>query len=414
MNKCIYKLISLILVITVLFSVASCNARGIKTFQNDVSAQELIRVLVSAINDKNSVPESFSSIPENQRKDLSYSYFSEYLSIIRDLSNERGRIVSFRLLSEDEEQAYFESCSSDGIVMAELLFDEEYDSPVYIFISEDDSGKAYLSLDWIKGFVSIQRYSDYYFTMLEEGNIDGLFSLLRPGLDLDDYSDTAVYARANALVDYYETMVRSVKSQFVESLILPEHLRITIPEAFNDNTNTLSNHVVDIVLDGNSSYTITDEIPFIPDASLTSLYSDFDEVIRCGNHYSNFDLYELLGNPINISVHQLTDDELATEETNYNQKLLVNYRGVVLLFKANYNADDEWEGELNSIRFSGESSFSAGDILSIGMTRGEVLESFPYIEQTNYDFDIVGRDAAYNISIRFDEDVVSSIRIVKN
>lgn len=412
------KVLSVLLVLVVLFSASACNARGIPAFQEEISAQEMVRLIVSAINDKKNIADSFSSIPDSQKQNVTYSYFSEYISIIKEISSTRGNISSFRMLTPEEIDLYTGDYSNkagyENLVAAEFLYEQDFDTPVYFFLSQNSQGKAFLSIDWIKDYISIYSYSQYYFSMLDDSNFDGLFSLLRPGLVGEEYTDATVYSRVNALIDYYQIKVRSLRSEFNIVKLLPDQMKVVIPEVLSEDNNTLTEHEVDITLSDNDSYVIVDEIPFYPDESLLSVYKSLDEVIRCGNHYSSEELYSLFGTPINLSVYSLDEDEISTETTAYEQKLIVNYRGMLLLFKVNFTSNDEWEGQLEKIRINRDCEFSIGSSgLCYGMTLSELLELYPYIEKTNYELNYEMYGVTYTVVLIFEENVLTDIRVTR-
>ncbi len=412
MIKGLRKILSVFMVITVLLSVVSCNARGIKPFQENISSQEMIRLLVSSINDKNITAESYSSIPEVQREDITYSYFSEYLSIIRDISNRNGNVKSFRLLTQEEIVDYCGYLYNDkygSLVGAELIYANDTDDSMCIFVSEDASGKAFLSLDWIKDTISIYRYSEYYFSMMDQSNYDGLYTLLRPGLS-DLYTDTAVYSRVLALVDFYNINVRSAMRDYKICKIHPNNLKVEIPEVYFDDSGVFSNHFVEVVSVSNESYAIKDEIPFSPDVSLLSLYEESSEVVRCGRSYSSEEIMLLLGNPTNISGHELSDEEVEIFGDDYTNKVIMNYSGVLLLFRVNYTSEEgDWEGVLQTIKVLADNDYTVGSDLRVGMSKSELFEIFPYIENTDFVLGYNINGTTYEIVLTFDDDDILSI-----
>ncbi len=400
------KLVSIFLVITVLFSVASCNARGIANFQENMSAQEIIRNVVTAINDKRDTAESYSNIPESQRQGVTYSYYSEYLSIIRSMSSSRGNVNSFRLLTEDEVRSYVGDDVDypiGNIIAAELLYNQEYDTPICVFLLNDND-KAYLSVDWIKDSIAIYSYSDYYFTMLDESNYAGVASLLRPSLDSSEYTEEAVLARANALIDFYQVKVKSMRTQYEVTKFFPTYLEVNIPEVFMDDGTHISSHKVSFTEIQSETYSIFDEIPFYADDVFLSIFKDNREMLRIGEHYSSDYVYNLFGNPISVSYHNLENSD-----DDYSEIILVDYRGLILIFHANSNEDGLWEGRLVTIRVSANCIFTVGRTLSAEMQKSEVLELLPYIE--NEDFCL--RYSGFEVILRFDEDELQWIRITE-
>ena len=85
------KLLSLFLVLSITLSVCSCSflTRIRHQISNSISEQELIRLVVEAVDDGNSLSDSFAAIPEAQRVGVSFSHFKEYVDIMRKMSSAR-------------------------------------------------------------------------------------------------------------------------------------------------------------------------------------------------------------------------------------------------------------------------------------------------------------------------------------
>ena len=98
------KLLSLFLVLSITLSVCSCSflTRIRHQISNSISEQELIRLVVEAVDDGNSLSDSFAAIPEAQRVGVSFSHFKDYVDIMRKMSSARGSIDSFRILNSTD------------------------------------------------------------------------------------------------------------------------------------------------------------------------------------------------------------------------------------------------------------------------------------------------------------------------
>ena len=133
---------AVILAVAILFSLSSCNIvqRIQKRFDNrseDISKQELARLVSSAIMDKNNVADSYSSIPERQLDGMSYSIFYQYCDILRDMSSRHGNITAFRFLTAEETAKFFSDSdekagenavsmkSYAGLTLVELIYEED-------------------------------------------------------------------------------------------------------------------------------------------------------------------------------------------------------------------------------------------------------------------------------------------------
>ena len=207
------KTAALLMCIMMLFSSSACNlAEQIRnslhvriTIQHDISVQEMTRLIVSAINDKRNTADVYSQIPSDQNDGLSYSYFYEYMNILRTVSTQdnNGKVVSFRIMSDDE---CLNLLGGDlinrygQIKGAELMYSSDVEYPLYIFFSVKENGEVTLSKDWVTSIINIYNYSNHYFTLLDETNADAVKALLMPGFSGEEYTDEVVYAKAQIVV----------------------------------------------------------------------------------------------------------------------------------------------------------------------------------------------------------------------
>ena len=154
------KIVSAFLAMIMCLSFSACGIFDILQAQIDsnstksnVSVQELNRLLVNAVNHPENIANCFSAIPENQRKNLSYSYFTEYVDIIREMTKNHGTISSFRILNSTDSQAVFDEITADTVdgntvvhdfgkvIVSKLCFahDSDLASPVYVYFCQEDN-----------------------------------------------------------------------------------------------------------------------------------------------------------------------------------------------------------------------------------------------------------------------------------
>lgn len=238
--------------------------------------------------------------------------------------------------------------------------------------------------------------------MIDSENDEGLFTLIRPGLDAEIFSDEAVRAKAQEVLDYYEISVRNDLSDNMRSMVtvlLPEHIRITIPETLNSGGNRVVKHDVDIIT-SEGSYEIQDDIPIRPDITLTQVSLLGEELFTCGNTYTSTQMLDLMGESNRTTYYPSTES------------FSVYYDGLILVFDVSEYADEEdWVGVLTTIKILGDSVYTIGNELHPGMSRTEVLEMYPYLHP---DY-IVEVDNGYedcNVEISLGpDDNISYIRI---
>ena len=170
------RIVSAILAISTMLSLVSCDMFRFRAKINaePLSEQDLVRILVNAINDKKASADSYAAIPEIQRDGLSYSYFIQFVDIMTGISqsnSDNRSVSSFRLMTDaDVEDATdgFEDSYYGNIVGAELLYGEEQQScGVYLLFSEEEDGMPYLSEEWISDVIDLYNYGEHYFDMID-------------------------------------------------------------------------------------------------------------------------------------------------------------------------------------------------------------------------------------------------------
>lgn len=414
MNRSVIKkMTAVVMCITVMFSFCACNlAEQIRhrvhnriSVQGELPVQELSRLLIGAINDKRNTADAYSSIPEDQNGGLSYSYFYEYMNIMRSVSTQdnNGKVISFRVLNDTDcinligQRLYERYGTVKGV---ELLYNEEAEYPVYLFFSEDSEGKVSLSAEWITSVINIYNYGNHYFTLLESGNSDAVEALLRPGFTGDEYTESVLYAKANQLCEFYRLRVMSDSSEYEIVRLVPNQMVIRVPETIAPDGSMFENHLVTLDLQSDGTYTIEDEVNLEPDLNLVFLVRGDERLVRVGNTYTYDQLVSVMGEPPMINM----DEE--------SGMVIVIYAGVLLRFDGEIIDSTNWEGTLTSIRLIANSTYSIGYNLYVGMSRSQILTAYPFVDESEYIISINSGSRMYEVVFGFDEnDIVNTIKV---
>ena len=146
------KILAVIMCVSMLFGVvmtsAGCNlinniTEGIKATSNSLSETELARLITNAVISDKNVGDSYAKIPKSQLNGLSYSMFSEYCSILRKCSNEHGTVDSFRILNENDKNAYFTQINSiDGDYLIDINAYGDLDVVELNYVEDKAPGSA--------------------------------------------------------------------------------------------------------------------------------------------------------------------------------------------------------------------------------------------------------------------------------
>lgn len=397
------KTIALMMCTLMLFSSSACNiAEQIKsnlheriTVQSDVSVQEMTRLLISAINDKRNMADVYSQIPVDQTDGLSYSYFYEYINILRTVSTQdnNGKVVSFRIISDEECLNLLGSNLINHygqIKGAQLMYSSDVEYPLYVFFTVKDNGEVTLSSEWVTSIINIYNYSNHYFTLLDENNADAVKALLMPGFSGDEYTDEVVYAKAQMLCEFYRLRVMSNINEYEITRLVPGQMTVRIPETIAAEGDLFEEHIVSFTYI-NGVYNIDDRIDVADDINLIYLVRGDERLIRIGSDYS----YNQLGSIIGSAPSTFSYDPETCMAIVIYSDLVLRFDGVVM-------SDDDWTGVLTSMRLISSSVYSLGYNLYPGMTRTQVLMAYPSADETDYTISI----NEYEVTMVFNDDGV--------
>ncbi len=407
------RISSLIICTLFVFSFCSCNiADQIRSnlqerisVQSEINIQEMTRLLISSINDKRNTADAYSGIPEFQKDDISYSCFCEYVNILRTISTQgsKGKVRSFRIMRDEECMALLgqDLFNRYGTIKgAELLYSSEAEYPVYVFYRTEADGSVSLSRDWIISIINIYNYGHHYFSLLEESNADGVEALLSPGLLSDVYTDEVVYARAQQLCDLYRLRVMSSSSEYEITSLLPDKMTVIIPETLVPDGTSFEDHTVTISILGNGSYLIDDNISIAPDMNLIYLVQGDERLVRAGYSYSYAQIVSLLGEPSSSATY--------SEDTS----MMILYPGLLLRLDGAFDESGSFIGTLSSIRLIGNSAYSIGYNIFVGMSMTQILMLYPFADADDCSINFSGSLRSYSVTFDFDDNnIVESVKV---
>lgn len=416
---------AVILAVAILFSLSSCNIiqRIQKRFDKsseDISKQELARLVSSAIMDKENVADSYSSIPERQLDGMSYSIFYQYCDILRTMSSRHGNITAFRFLT-DEETAKFYSDSDkkagenavsmksySGLTMVELIYEEDYDkaNPCRFALQYKNGGYT-LANDYATKAVEAYDYMSHYFKMISDGNTAGLESIIKPMLTDDIYISSVVTSKASYLIDYYKLHVKSSVREYKLKTFLPTLVSYEIPETIDASGENIISRTVNLFRRNDGAFYIEDT--FVSKGNEVSFCLGETPVLHCGLTYSRADIITLLGDPV-IEMPGSSDSNGMTD-------IIMAFNGVMLRFEGTASADGTWSSArlvaISVYHNNADSPAATFDgRLFVGMNISELLLVYPMIDETGYVYTFETAEGTYKLEFEFDENKnVKKIRL---
>ena len=382
-----------------------------------VAKPELVRLIVGAVSNKSSVADCYSAIPEKQLNGISYSVFNEYVAILRSMSSKFGTVKSFRIAGRTETDSYLQRIISKAGIdtvpekygkldLIELDYGDTVKSDktkekCHFFISEDETGMAYLSKDYVTETVAAYNYLGHYFTMLENNNTDGLFSLLAPIYDSDIYINSVINAKAQYISEYYMLKVRSVRNEYIYDEITPFVVSVTIPKVIGEDGESMTNHTVTLISKGDGTYDLNDDVPWYNDSTSVGIFDSEGNAVRISDVALNDErLTALLGNPYYYRMYEPT----AAEEslTGANVKIRAVYPDIIVTILANRDDDGYWEGYVSGIVIYGD-GYTVDDLITVGMNISELLLIYPMLDEAGYTFSYSSSRFDYAVRFIFDD-----------
>lgn len=458
-----------IMVITAMMMLSGCSffdkiQKQIDPNSVKIAAPELIRLMVTGIDDPAQIADSYEAIPESQREGINYSYYVTYINIIREMSTGNGKIKSFRLMNDEDNSEHLLSVFDKFTQRTKVSLDSfdhylepygnirtvvfeygvEPDHPVYAYYSIDDDGFAKLSDEWITDVVDIYNYMQHYLGSIDEQNTDGIASLIRKssknsGTELEEKRITA---KAEYISEFYKYRVRNNVDEFRLNAANAFYTEYQIPEVISSDGNGIYTRTVSSygTHNSNNDIIIYDDIPQEADDSIAKVNISQVQSITCGLEYNYSAITRILGKPLWTYIPK--ENIQATVDSDGNEilkkRIVLSYNGLCLVFNAVYSGepdwmmdtvnmsaknyynviargDKEWVGELVSIRVvpNSKQNYSVCDI-GIGNSELDLIERFPMLDPGKYTLSFTKFAKTYNLKYTLDKDgLVDSILITR-
>ena len=391
---------------------------------NGLQVNELLDILISAMNSPSEYEEYYRRIPSAQLDQLALEEFGQYLNLLRKgiggtvnsystMSLEYVRSVKEEMMKHGDEATMF--AESSTFHWLERNDADGETRRFAILIQADQNGTPYLSRDYILAGLDLYAFTRLYYQVVEKGDVAALSELIYT--DIDD--DAIRKEKAERTIEYYDNYVQGsiddyrivgvrmdqlTLAQMVQSQESTEDLDgnvspgggMTLPTMERPSNNSgptpsprprseaggtasqMTQRYVSIVREGRSFY-IYDAIP---EQGLSDVRIMQDRNVRLilGDIYSQFQLEGYLGELESVRGHRLS-------KPYYDRDMLIElvWRDKVMtLLSSDYDMETlEGTGELIGIR-NRDPGFMLGDTFFIGMTLHELADEFMFINVRNY------------------------------
>ena len=419
------RALAVLMAIAMLFSLSSCDIvqsiqKSLDTHNEEISRQELARIVCNAIKSANDVAESYSSIPEKQLDGMSYTVFLQYCEILRGMSERHGKITAFKFLTDEETNNFFAEAdmksgsdavsmkSYTGLTMVELMYenDDDKSNPCRFALAYKD-GVYTLANDYATKSVEAYDYISHYFKMISDANTAGLESIIKPMLNDDIYISSVITSKASYLIDYYKLRVRSSVREFKLKTFLPTLVSYEIPETVDASGENIISKNVTLYRRRDGVFYIEDT--FVSKGDEVGFCLNGTPVLRCGFTYSKADIVKLFGEP----VIQMVDNSSRKGFAD----ILIAFNGVMLHFEGAPSADGTWNNArlvaISIYDYDSQTPSSTFDgRLFVGMNISELLLVYPMIDESGYVYSFETSEGTYKMEFEFDANKnVSKIRL---
>lgn len=420
------RLLVLAITVMLLTVFASCNVlKSIGQISPDkkLSEQELARLITEAVQSEASVNDSYSKIPESQLDGVSYTAFSEYVSILRSMSQKHGEVDSFRILGDEASEEYFDSImefndniksfdSYGDLDVVELCYSDDQNKDLAdasFVIKITDDGSYSLAGSYITDTILTYDFISHYFSMISIGNTDALSAILSPTYSSEIYIDSVINAKAEYIIDYYNLKVKSELADYEITCFTPVLVSYKIPKTIDSDGVSVVPHEVDLMVDKSGMFCLMDEIP-VTYTEPVYLYSEGEKTLTCGSFYTYDSIKALLGEPLYTILPDSVDHTYTGSDDSVHDVyvVIVSYNGLILRFDAEYGvgSEGEWGGILTSALLyetTEPAPYSFNSDVTIGMNMAELLLINPVLDEYGFVYTYEEADSVYKLTPEFDE-----------
>ena len=404
-----------------------------------LSTNELLDIIISAINSYTDYEEYYRKIPSAQRGDLALEEFSQYMNLLRKgvggsvnsystMSLEYVRPIVAEMSRHGEEAAAYAEASSFHWLERNTATGET--QRFSILIQVDSNQVPYFSRDYILACLDLHAFSRLYYQVVEKGDVDMLSELI-----YSDIADVEVRReKAQGTIDYYREHVQGDFDSFrlvsvrMDQLTLAQQVTVqaderteskqtpttttatTEPltptpaqmqqkqEGASASTPSTQQRYVSIVRQ-DRSYLIYDAIPE-PGLQDARVIQSRNVLLHLDDIYTQRQLEGYLGPIEAVRAWELNRSQEAFDtlvELVWEDKVLT-------LLTVDYDLESlEGAGQLVNIR-TRDPRFTLGDVLEIGMSLEAISETFLYLDVRNYSW--IDEDMTVN-RLYFNEDDTS-------
>ncbi len=393
-----------------------------------VGNSNLIRLISSCLTDSSQIATVYSSVPNHQLDGMSIADFEEYIGVLARLGDGKGALLSFQILKDDSRleicDALIEKLPTEKDLLeisvpVKLEYEgaNEGDSTL-IYFQQKENGTFYLSSEWARQCVEMYRFSELYFTALQDQNADAVYSMLQNSYHDRDYSfsNSTIRLKAEEMCRFY---LLRVKTDFKDyRMATADITKIVFDQqgVLDDELLEYEPRTVTILRSDFGVIVINDVLTDTLKVRDLYLYAGNTRTVRIGDHSNSAYFESLLGDPLLTTFSRIDPAGSSdTESTDPEYNLIVDYQTARINLRGTIDASGAWEGVITRIQIGSTGpDFSIGRSIRVGMTLDEFMALYPFADETGFILVTESDEQAYRLKIRLSRgagDAVSGITL---
>lgn len=394
-------------------------AKGAGVDSGDVlSESNFVRVITSCLlmDDSEDIKAAYETIPSVQLDNMSLSTFTNYVQMLSGLTEGRGLLSSFKIISSEEaipvQDAMVESIPNQEDLIrlsipVELVFsDQSQTDPVFIYFQRAEDGMPYLSKSWVDQCLILFQYADHYFQAVNSQNINAIYSMISNSyLDASySLSDKSIILKAREISRYYLSRVKSEPSEYRVVALNISRVEFNQPSVLTNDLEDYESRRVGFFMNSVGTVSVDEHIINTLSTRDYYLYDDYSRTIRIGDIATSGLFNSLFGSPKLTTIGRLLDASDSGDSESI-RRIIVEYAEVSFVIVGKVLSDDNWEGTIYQIRISEQSEdFSLGNSIYVGMSRDEFMKLYPFADETDFYIENITDSQRYMLHADFSQD----------
>lgn len=391
----------------------SCSGKHFK--KNTIDVPEMARIVADSLDDISLTESLFAMIPDEQKNDMTYSEYYEYISVLQKMIPNQGRVLTFEIvegaektrllsamLSNDNEE-YSELINSCVPIKVTTTGVRRSGTPIYFYLQTKPDGTVYLNRSWAKSCMDLYAFSVHYFEAYNNENLTDVISLI-PYTETTEAlpeSEDIIREKAKEMIHFYTHNVKSDESDYEMISVDASNLLYLQPEVY-DNHLRVSSRQVHFISDSNNEISVIDPIEHELKTTDLYLYYNNRRTLRIGDNAAPLQLSSIFGDPITVSCGPVMEPADNMEDGLRN--ILIRYKGFSITVYGVYHGEDDWTGTLVHFDIYSSRKVGIGSNMSLNESSWDVLSQYPFADQMGYELQVSVDGEVYKLKIEFDKE----------